>query len=192
MRTILLAVLCAVSAASSFGQYSPRRLTQRIAPQVRPQQPSADQSQPPPQDQSQQPPAGQGGQPNANANANARQAPYYPPQYQYATVAPTRPVDPAKAAAEKARNEEKQFEFFKRRAEEGSDHAQYELGLRYLTGKGVAPDEKQAREWLSKAAKNGNSQAAKKLTELGGEPEKAEPAPEAKAKVADPKPAEAK
>jgi TPR repeat protein len=103
----------------------------------------------------------------------------------------TRPVDPVKAAAEKAKNDEKQFDYFKRRAEEGSDHAQYELGIRYLAGRGTAPDEKLGREWLAKAAKNGNSQAAKKLAELGVEPaeasapekpaiQKIEPAPASK------------
>src|ERR1051325_9432729 len=106
------------TAACSFGQlYGARRYTQRIAPQVRPAPPSAQ----PPQAPAQPAPA----QPVAQ------------PQYQpyVAAAAPqvaTKPVDPVKAAAEKAKNEEKQFEFFKRRAEEGSDHAQYELGVRYL------------------------------------------------------------
>jgi TPR repeat protein len=158
MRTILLAVIVVATAASSFGQiYGARRYTQRIAPQVR--------QQPPPQQQApQQPPAQQ---PNPQNSFPQPQSSGAYPQYQYAAT-PSRPVDPVKAAAEKAKNEEKQFEYFRKRAEEGSDHAQYEVGVRYLAGKGVAPDEKLGREWLEKASKNGYSQATKKLAELGG------------------------
>jgi len=185
MRTILLAVAMVATAASSFGQYSARTLTRRIAPQVRPAPPTYQQQQQQQnQTQTQQP------QPQATA-----QPPPASAQYQYVPTTAARPVDPAKAAAEKAKNEEKQLEYFKHRAEEGSDHAQYELGMRYLNGKGTAPDEKVAKEWFAKAAKNGNSQAAKKLAELGGEPEKSESIalPESAApKSADPKPADSK
>jgi TPR repeat protein len=190
MRTILLAALLLGLGSSSYAQYSARTLTRRIAPQVRPPPPTYQQQ------QQQQQPAPQ--QPPPQANPNYQQQQYQ--QYQYAAT-PARPVDPAKAAAEKAKNEEKQFEYFRKRAEEGSDHAQYELGVRYLAGKGVAPDEKLGREWLGKAAKNGNTQATKKLAELGGEGEKSEPttlsagaaaAPESAAKPAEPKPADQK
>jgi TPR repeat protein len=181
MRTILLAILMIATAASSFGQA--RRYTQRIAPLVRPAPPTYQQQQQQQATQTQQP------QPPATP-----QPPTAYPQYQYVPTTTAHPVDPAKAAAEKAKNEEKQFDYFKRRAEEGSDHAQYELGLRYLTGKGTAPDEKLAKEWLGKAAKNGNSQAAKKLAELGGEGEKPEPIalPDGTSKPADIKPADSK
>ena len=181
MRTILLAIILIATAASSFGQA--RRYTQRIAPLVRPAPPTYQQQQQQQQSPQQQPPT-----------AAAPQPPAAYPQYQYVPTTTARPVDPAKAAAEKAKNEEKQFEYFKRRAEEGSDHAQYELGMRYLNGKGTSPDEKLAKEWLAKAAKQGNTQAAKKLTELGGEPEKSEPIAlhDTTAKAADPKPADSK
>jgi TPR repeat protein len=181
MRTILLAVVTIATAASSFGQYSARTLTRRIAPQVRPAPPTYQQQQQ--QTQPQQPSA-----------QTAPQPPPAYPQYQYVPTTTARPVDPAKAAAEKAKNEEKQFEFFKRRAEEGSDHAQYELGMRYLNGKGTSPDEKLAKEWLAKAAKLGNTQASKKLAELGGEPEKSEPVAlrDSAPKAADSKPADSK
>ncbi len=181
MRTILLTTVMVVSAASSFGQA--RRYTQRIAPLVRPA---------PPTYQQQQQQQTQAQQPQPPATPQPPPAAY--PQYQYIPTTAARPVDPAKAAAEKAKNEEKQFDYFKRRAEEGSDHAQYEVGLRYLTGKGTARDEKLAKEWLAKAAKNGNTQAAKKLTELGGEPEKSEPIAlhDTASKAVDPKPADSK
>lgn len=67
----------------------------------------------------------------------------------------------------------KTVEFQKKRAEDGSTTAQYDLGMRYLTGDGVEKDPETARRWLEAAAKAGHSQAAKKLEELG----KKEPAP---------------
>ncbi len=98
------------------------------------------------------------------------------PAQQYAAPAPAAPPRPltqaevAKVKADKSKNEVKQFDFYKRRAEEGSDHAQYELGLRYLNGKGTDPNEKLGREWLAKASKQGHTQATKKLADLGPEP----------------------
>jgi hypothetical protein len=88
-------------------------------------------------------------------------------------AAPARPLTEAEQARlrlQKDKNEVKQFEFYKRRAEEGSDDAQYQLGLRYLAGKGTPPENKLAREWLEKASKQGHKQAAQKLTELGPVP----------------------
>ena len=85
-------------------------------------------------------------------------------------AAPARPLteaEQAKLRLQKDKNEIKQFDFYKRRAEEGSDDAQYQLGVRYLAGKGTPPDEKLAREWFEKAAKQGHKQAAQKLAELG-------------------------
>jgi hypothetical protein len=85
-------------------------------------------------------------------------------------AAPPRPLteaEQAKLRLQKDKNEVKQFDFYKRRAEEGSDDAQYQLGMRYLAGKGTPPDEKLAREWFEKAAKQGHKQAGQKLAELG-------------------------
>ena len=121
------------------------------------------------------PPAQQPAQP-------ARPAPQAVPS-QPAAPRQLTPQEEAKAQIQKDKNDVKQFEFYKRRAEEGSDDAQYQLGTRYLTGKGTAPDEKLGREWLAKAAKQGHAQAAKKLAELGPEPASAPaPAPAAPAK----------
>jgi TPR repeat protein len=103
------------------------------------------------------------------------QQPPRPAQPQYApapVAAPQRPPtekELVKAKADKSKNEVKQFDFYKRRAEEGSDHAQFELGMRYLTGKGTDPSDKLGREWLAKSAKQGYPQAKKKLDELGPE-----------------------
>lgn len=92
------------------------------------------------------------------------------PQYGVAPAAPARPLTKAELAkikSDKSKNQVKQFEYYKRRATEGSDHAQFELATRYLTGKGTDPDLKLAHEWLNKAAKQGHREAKKKLAELG-------------------------
>ena len=93
-------------------------------------------------------------------------------------AAPARPLteaEQAKLRLQQDKNEVKQFEFYKRRAGEGSDDAQYQLGVRYLAGKGTPPDEKLAREWFEKAAKQGHKQAGQKLAELGPAPAAANP-----------------
>jgi len=54
------------------------------------------------------------------------------------------------------------------RAEKGSDTAQYDLGLRYLTGDGVEKDGNLAEYWLRKSAEQGNSQAKAKLNSIVG------------------------
>jgi TPR repeat protein len=47
-----------------------------------------------------------------------------------------------------------------RLAAEGGDHnAQFQLGVRYATGKGVAHDDAQAAHWIRKAADQGNLDA---------------------------------
>ena len=105
-----------------------------------------------------------------------QQQPAAPPRPQYAvpvqqSAVPREltPEEAKKVAIQQNKNDVKQFEFYKRRAEEGSDDAQYQLGVRYLAGKGVEKNEKLGREWLGKAAKKGHVQASKKLTELGPE-----------------------
>lgn len=45
------------------------------------------------------------------------------------------------------------------RAAGGDDDAQLDLGLRYVTGKGIAPDERAALRWIGKAAEQGNAAA---------------------------------
>ena len=127
------------------------------------------------------PPAG-GSNTNAAAPANARPVP--PPIIIQAPPPP--PPDPEK---EKAKNEEvlkHTIEFQKMRAENGSETAQYDLGMRYMNGDGLDKDPVLARKWLSASAKQGNTSAAKKLAELN-QTEKAD-AKEAPAKEAAPKP----
>ena len=82
-------------------------------------------------------------------------------------AAPAAPADPAKVRAEKQKSESDLIKYHRQRAEAGSDNAQYELGMRYLAGNGIAKDEKLGREWLEKSAQAGNAKAVKKLEELG-------------------------
>ena len=140
MKPLVLAAVALVLASPSFAQYSARSLTRKIVPQ-------------------QQQPA----QP-------ARPAPQAVPAQQAAPPRPLTPQEEAKAQIQKDKNDVKQFDYYKRRAEEGSDDAQYQLGLRYLNGKGTEKNEKLGREWLAKSSKQGHAQATKKLGELGPEP----------------------
>jgi TPR repeat protein len=80
------------------------------------------------------------------------------------------PPDPEKVKAAKAEALRKTVEFQKKRADEGSESAQYELGLRYLKGEGVEKDEATGRRWLTMSAKNGYGPATKKLDELDNPP----------------------
>ena len=73
---------------------------------------------------------------------------------------------PEKTKEQKAETLRKTVEFQKKRADAGAPTAQYDLGIRYLTGDGVEKDGELARKWLKAAATNGNSQAVKKLAEL--------------------------
>ena len=144
MKTLVLAAMALLLGTSVHAQYSATTLTRKVVPQQ--QQPAA--------------PA----------------RPQYATPAQQPAAAPREltPEEAKKAAIQHNKNDLKQFEFYKRRAEEGSDDAQYQLGIRYLTGKGVEKNEKLGREWLAKAAKQSHVQAGKKLAELG--PEQAPPA----------------
>jgi hypothetical protein len=51
-------------------------------------------------------------------------------------------------------------------AEQGYSAFQYDLGMRYLEGKGVQQDEEKAKRWLSSAATNNNRQAIEILERL--------------------------
>ncbi len=73
---------------------------------------------------------------------------------------------PAKTEEEKAEILKKTVESQKKRAEEGSASAQYELGMRYLNGNGVEKNLKLARKWLELSAQQGNATAAKRLEAL--------------------------
>lgn len=57
---------------------------------------------------------------------------------------------------------------YHRRAASGDAESQYEMGLRYLAGKGVGKSEKKAHEWLEKAAVQGHAKSKSKLLELTG------------------------
>lgn len=84
------------------------------------------------------------------------------PSSQPKTVAPVR----VKTDADKLEMEKKTVEFLTQRAKGGSASAQYDLGLRYIEGKGVDKSEKEGRKWLEAAAKQGDTKAVKKIEEL--------------------------
>ncbi|MBI2927031.1 MAG: sel1 repeat family protein [Verrucomicrobia bacterium] len=138
--TVLLLVLAQVVFASNSWAQSARQLTRRITGEGKPIQ-----SPPPP------PP---------------RRAAPAAPAVSAAPAVPAAPVDPAKAAEAKAEQVKKTVEFQKKRAEQGSPSAQYDLGLRYAYGDGVEQDYELGKKWFGEAAKNGNKQAAAKLEEF--------------------------
>lgn len=92
---------------------------------------------------------------------------------------PVAPVDPVKLKAMQDETVRKTIDFQHKRALGGSPSAQYDLGLRYLTGDGVEKNEKTALKWINASATNGNAQAIKKMEELekAKKPAKEEPAP---------------
>ncbi len=77
---------------------------------------------------------------------------------------------PVKPSLDKAELDRRVVTFQTQRAREGSASAQYELGVRYLTGNGVVKDKATARQWLTAAEHAGNAQARKKLEELDAPP----------------------
>jgi TPR repeat protein len=72
----------------------------------------------------------------------------------------------ARARAEQLEAQKRAVEALRKRAEAGSASAQYELGVRYLTGKGVATNLVEACKWFEAAARQGDYWAKKKLAEL--------------------------
>lgn len=57
--------------------------------------------------------------------------------------------------------------WFSYAAVQGSETAQYNLGLCYETGRGVEQDIDEAAEWYEKAAEQGNVKAQAALERLG-------------------------
>lgn len=86
-----------------------------------------------------------------------------PPKPTAASVKPPNGSIPRQTAEE---TERKVLEFHIRQAEAGSARFQYELGLRYLEGRGVELDPAKGREWLEKAAAGGNEDAVLKIKGL--------------------------
>ncbi len=82
-------------------------------------------------------------------------------------------LTPEEAAAAKTEADRKKAErdaatlkFESENSEKGSDLYQYRVGLRYLNGNGVPKDLAKARDYLSKAAAQGNKEAAAELAKL--------------------------
>lgn len=109
--------------------------------------------------------------PNAPSSRPANPpAPALPPG-PMVTPPPALPAAPAstnnaRARAEQLEAQKRAVEALRKRAEAGSASAQYELGMRYLTGKGVTTNLVEARKWFEAAARQGDYWAKKKLAEL--------------------------
>ena len=170
LGTLLLQVFLICSAHAQVP--NARRLTQRVAPQPPPPQPRPLQTNAPAQTAPGIKPV-PGGKPLPvvpGTPAIARQI-----RTQAVVRLPRPPVDPVKAKAAKEEAVRKTVEFQKKRASEGFESAQYELGLRYLKGDGVPQDEMMGRKWLRLSAVNGYGPAIRKVEELDrppGPPEK--------------------
>ena len=59
----------------------------------------------------------------------------------------------------------KAFQWYQKSAQRGLADAEYALGVLYYKGQGTTQNKVLARQWLKKAAKNGNEQALQKLKE---------------------------
>jgi TPR repeat protein len=64
---------------------------------------------------------------------------------------------------------EKAVYWYRKAAEQGDKSGQYNLGVAYFNGKGVAPDGKEAGAWLEKAALQGDKDAALQLFHLNSD-----------------------
>ena len=86
-----------------------------------------------------------------------------------------------KQTDQKAETLKRTIEFQKKRAEQGSAVAQFDLGKRYLTGDGLEKNLQEARKWFEAAAKQGHAGAAVRIEEVGkleaAATKKAEPSP---------------
>ena len=68
--------------------------------------------------------------------------------------------------AQQTKADQKPIEEAKAKAEAGDAESEVELGLRYTNGEGVAKDYVETYEWLLLAARQGDEDAKKNMTEL--------------------------
>lgn len=72
-------------------------------------------------------------------------------------------VDPRPLSPQQMKIESNRVAWLRSEATNGVASAQYDLGMRYLSGKGVGKDQALAREWLEKAAAKGHTYAKRAL-----------------------------
>jgi hypothetical protein len=75
-------------------------------------------------------------------------------------------IDTPKPPEKPAGSGDSDFQRLLSRAEQGDADAQFNLGVSYRDGEGVAKDGKQATEWFRKAAQRGNKDAEKALRDM--------------------------
>jgi len=85
---------------------------------------------------------------------------YYPPAHALT------PEEQKTAVKKHAEQENKTVQWLFSQATNGSASAETSLGFRYLKGQGVPKDEALGRQWLQKAAADGDAEAASKLATL--------------------------
>ena len=95
---------------------------------------------------------------------------YYPP----ARI--LTPEEQKAAGKKRAEQEKKTVEWLISQATNGMPSAESSLGFRYLKGQGVPKDEALGRQWLQKAAADGDDYAAAKLASLATAQTNSEPA----------------
>jgi TPR repeat protein len=79
---------------------------------------------------------------------------------------PPTPRGPEDAPKVSVSNEDPIVEYQKADAAKGFPEAKYALGVRYLTGNGVAQDQSKGKELIQSAADQGSERALEKLREL--------------------------
>ncbi len=111
--------------------------------------------------------------PNAAPRRPAAPNPSPLPPGPVVTPPPAVPATPAVTGTNTARQTAAQLaaqaralELLRKRAEAGSASDQYELGMRYLTGRGLQTNPVEAARWLGAAARQDHYWARKKLEEL--------------------------
>ena len=90
------------------------------------------------------------------------------PNLDYGVVWAPELTDEQKAKAAQTKNEAgaKVLAWHQELADKGDPYGQYKMGLHYLNGDGVAKDVQKARDLFSKAAAQGNQDAAAELAKL--------------------------
>lgn len=90
------------------------------------------------------------------------------PNLDYCTVYTAAPSDEQRAKAAQTKNDAgaKVLAFHQELAEKGDPYGEYKMGMHYLNGDGVPKDLDKARDMFSKAAAQGNKDAATELANL--------------------------
>jgi hypothetical protein len=105
-----------------------------------------------------------------NVMVGRRPTPTFVPVVRAVSFSPASPagnaVDKGEAEKKKATASAATVKFYQEKAEKGDALGQYRMGLYYLKGDGVPKDIDKARDYLSKAAAQGNQDAAAEIAKF--------------------------